>query len=240
MPSLDDTTRALWLTPRPPLALLFTAGCSRAATAGLSEAQRAPFAALSTAILSWWPDKKRDAREIFGVELTACLDLYGAAEDAKVLDPALEAAYHQMFALRQLAPGAFSLHEIGAQDGYDAESLIKLVRKLAKLGQTDLDTWKGRLEHLLSFLDLSGKDAEWPQLVLAASRIGFDRPMQSVKKLPKPLQELAKLADLGAVTSWSTMGPKHALLLQLGKFKRTAVLDDTQRTELLEALPWLA
>jgi hypothetical protein len=36
------------------------------------------------------------------------------------------------------------------------------------------------------------------------------------------------------------MGPKHALTLQLGTTKRTAVMDDADRQTLVAALPWLA
>lgn len=239
MPSLDVVTAQLWATPKPALCLLATAGCARAAAAALTPEERAPFEALSAATLAWWPLKKRTARDILEKEYAACLDVFGAATESARLEPALEAAQHEMEAMRFLAPGTLTYHEVGTKEPLDGASLTQLVRRLAKLTKTDLELWKGRFEYFLSFTDLSGPDAAWPELVAKTARIGFDRPMRGLKELSKPLQELAKSSDLGAVASWSTMGPKHALTLQLGKTKRTAMLDDEQRAALIAALPWL-
>lgn len=239
MPSLDETTATVWATTKPAIGLLATSGCARAAATALSTEERVPFEALSAAILAWWPQKKRPPREILQNEYTACLDLFGAATDSARLEPALEAAQHQMEAMRVLVPASFTFHELGTAQPCDAESLTKLVRRLAKLTKTDLELWKGRFEYFLSFTELSGPDAAWPELVAKTARMGFDRPMRGLKELSKSLQELARSSDLGAFASWSTMGPKHALTLQLGKTKRTAMLDDEQRAALVAALPWL-
>jgi hypothetical protein len=240
MPSLDEITQTLWDTKRPALNLLASTGCARAAATVLSAEERAPFDALSAALLAWGTDRKRAPRDILQAAFVPCQDLYGSSPEHVRLVPAMESAHHQMEALRMLAPGSITLHELGAQDGYDAASLTKLVRILAKLTKTDLETWKGRFDYLLSFTTLSAKDAAWPELVAKTARIGFDRPMRGVKELGKSLQELARVSDLGATSSWSTMGPKHALTLQLGTTKRTAMLDDEQRASLLQVLPWLA
>lgn len=239
MPSLDETITTVWNVQRPPIALLATAGAVRAATAALSEEERAPYHAFTEAALAWYPRMARPLKDLFEKEFTVCLDRYGEHPDEARVQPALDAAYHLLVALRGLAPGALTLSEIGMADGLGEETFIKLVRKLAKLNSTDLETWKVRFEYLLSFRELTGKDAAWPELVHRTVRMGFERPTRGAKLLPKSLQELGRLSDLGAVSSWSQMGPKHALTLQLGTTKRTAVLDDEQRQEVLDALPWL-
>lgn len=235
MTSLDETTRALYLTTKPPLGLLGAVCCGRAATADLSPEDRAPFEALGATLVSWWPEKKRTLRDISEKELGACLDHYGRAPRAEPLQLALDAAYHQMAAAMVLQPSNLRLFELGREDAVGDESFAKLVRAVAKRTHTDLELWKARMEHLLA-----GISDPWPTLVERASRMGLARPMQQASKLPKPLRELARLSDLGGSASWSPMGTKHALLLQLGTTKRTAVLDDEQRATLVAALPWLA
>jgi hypothetical protein len=134
-----------------------------------------------------------------------------------------------------LQPSSLRLFELGKEEDLSDETFAKLVRALAKHTRTDLELWKARMEHLLA-----GTSEPWPALVERAARIGLGRPMQQASKLPKPLRELARLSDLGATATWTMMGTKHALLLQLGTTKRTAVLDDEQRATLVAALPWLA
>ena len=70
--------------------------------------------------------------------------------------------------------------------------------------------------------------------------MGFSRSVPKLRELPEPLQGLARLSDLGATVSWSMMGARHALRLELGTTKRVGVLDDAQRATLCAALPWLA
>jgi hypothetical protein len=235
MTSLDETAHTLWNTPRPPLGLLGAVCCGRAAAADLSEQDRAPFETLATTLLGWWPVKRRSLREICEKEFAACMDHYGRAERAQPLQLALEAAQHQMAAAMLLSPGTMRFHDLGVQDVLDENTFTKLVRALAKKTHTDLELWKGRLEYLLA-----PSSDTWPMLVERAGRMGLTRPMPQASKLPKPLRELARLSDLGAVASWSQVGPRHALLLQLGTTKRTAMLDDEQRAMLIAALPWLA
>lgn len=237
MPSLDETTNTIFATVKPPLGLLATIGCGRAARADLPPEDAAPFEALSAALAAWWPSKKRPLRDILEKELGACLDHYGKATNAQPLQLALDAAYHQMATAVALAPGSVRVHELGVDYVPSAESFTKLVRALAKQTRTDLELWKARMEHLLAS---AGTTEPWPALLEREGRMGWARPMQRATKLPKPLRELARLSDLGASSSWSMMGPKHALLLQLGTTKRTAVLDEEQRETLIEALPWLA
>jgi hypothetical protein len=234
MTSLDDTLRTLWNTPRPPLGLLAAVCCGRVANADLTPEERAPFEALGSALLAWWPVKKRPLREVVMDELGRCHDLYGNAESTARLQLALDAVHHQVAAAMLLQPGSVRLHDLGVQDALDETSFIKLVRGLAKHTRTDLELWKGRMEHLVA-----GAAEPWPAQVDRAARMRLDRPMHAASQLPKPLRELARLADLGATASWSMMGPRHALLLQLGTTKRTAMLDDEARAALLAALPWL-
>jgi hypothetical protein len=236
MASLDETTRTLWSTLTPPLGLLAAVGCTTAASADLAPEDRAPYDALSAAVLAWWPEKKRVPREIASTELGACIEHDGRAATRSPL--ALSAAFHQMTALMLLVPGSARFDALGSDDTPDADSFVKLVRQIAKHTHTDLELWKNRFEHLLSFHETTARSA-WPTIVQSASRIGFDRPMRRASKLPKPLVDLARLSDLGATSSWSAMGSKHALVLQLGSSKRTAMLDDAQRTALVDALPWL-
>lgn len=230
MPSIDVSSRALWTTRQPPLGLLVAASCTRAACVGLSAEERAPFEALATALLGWWPARKRSPEELYQAEFTACLSARetGRAE----LRLAMDAARLSMAALLKLDPRSLpadGFYQLGEDD------FVALVRRIAKAGHTDLELWKARFEHLLE-----AKDEPWAELTARATRMGFARDTPKLRELPEPLQGLARLADLGAKSSWSMMGTRHALRLELGTTKRVGVLDDAQRATLCAALPWLA
>ena len=233
MTSLDDTARALWNTTRPPLAILGAVGCARAASVGLSREDRAPFDALSAALLAWWPEKKRSARDICALEFGACLDRAQAVDH---LELPLVAAYQEMGALMWIQPGNLRAYEIGSQSVPGEASFVELVRRAAKHTHTELGVFRGRFERLAA----AAKTEPWAALVESATRMGFDRPTRPWSKLPEPLLELARLSDLGAVPSWSEVGGRQALVMQLGATRRTVALDDAQRAMLLEASPWLA
>lgn len=229
MASIDVSARALWATRQPALGLLAAVSCARAACTGLSPEERAPFDALSEALLSWWPARKREPGELHATEFAACL----AARDARPerLALAMEAAYLEMAALLRLTPRglpADGVYDLGEDD------FVAFVRKVAKASRTDLELWKTRFEALLE-----ASATPWPELVARAGRMGFGRDLGGVRTLPEPLAGLARFALLGAVASWSPMGAKHALRLELGTTKRTGVLDDAQRAAICAALPWL-
>jgi hypothetical protein len=228
MASIDVTTRELWNIKEPALGLLAATCTARAAAHGLTPEERAPFEALSTTVLSWWPRRKRAPDEIDGTEFAACVAAFEADERLRL---AMDAAYQQMAALLRLDPRSMSrpgFYNLGE------DQFVALVRRVAKAEHTDLELWKSRFEALLE-----AKSTPWPELVARAGRMGFGRDLSQVRNLPEPLQALARFSTLGAVHSWSMMGPKHALKLEVGSTKRIAMLDDAQRAELVEAMPWL-
>lgn len=230
MASIDITTRALWGTKEPALGLLAAASCARAACVGLSPEEAAPFEALAAALLSWWPARKRSPDELYKTEFTACLVARESGPERLRLP--MEAAYLEMAALLRLDPRSLpadGFYDLGEDD------FVALVRKVAKAERTDLELWKARFEAMLE-----AKSSPWPELVARAGRMGFGRDLSKLRELPEPLEGVARFAALGAVWSWSMMGPKHALRLELGSTKRIAVLDDAQRATLLSVLPWLA
>ncbi len=229
MANLDDVSRTIWNTKKPALGLLATAGAQRAACMALDDAERAPFEALTNALLSWWPKQKASPTELYEAHFPACQAVREAAGDRARL--AMDAAYLQMAALLKLDPrslpadGPYNLRE---------DDFVALVRRLAKANHTDLELWKGRFSGLLE-----ASDQPWDALVARAARMGFGRAIPKLSSLPSPLNDLARTIDLGAVTSWSQMGPKHALRLELGTTKRIAMLDDDQKASLIAALPWV-
>lgn len=229
MASIDVTTRALWATKEPALGLLTTVACARAACVGLEDEDRAPFEALSTAILAWWPARKRSPEDLYENEFKACLS---AREKGEHLRLALDAAYLEMAALLKLDPRPLAndaIYKLSEDD------FVALVRRLAKFGHTDLELWKARFSAIAE-----SPKRTWPELVKSVERMGFARDLSGLRNLPEPLQGLARLADLGAIHSWSMMGTKHALRLELGTNKRIVPLDEHQRADLLEVNPWLA
>jgi len=56
-------------------------------------------------------------------------------------------------------------------------------------------------------------------------------------KLDKRVRQLAALADLGATASWSDIGGKHALRLELDKTKRIAPLTTDEVAALRHVIP---
>jgi hypothetical protein len=230
MANIDLTSRELWNLKEPtPLGLLAAVGCGRSACATLTEEERAPFDAFGAALLAWWPKKTRAPAELHEVEFAACVK---AREGSDRLRLAMDAAYIEMAAALRLDKRSLSadgVYQLGEDD------FVALVRNVAKASHTDLELFKARFELLLEH-----KKTPWPELVALTDRIGFGRDMAKLKRLPEQLQALGRLADLGGKATWSMMGPKHALKVELGSTKRTAVIDDEQREQVLELLPWLA
>jgi len=230
MANLDDVARTIWNTKKPALGLLAAAGAQRAACLSLEAEERAPFEAMTATLLAWWPKQKASPTELYEGSFPACQAVRETAGDRARL--AMDAAYLQMAALLRLDPrslpaeGPYNLRE---------DDFVALVRRLAKANHTDLELWKGRFAGLL---DVS--DQPWEALIARTSRMGFGRNVPKLRELPAPLNDLARLIDSGALTSWSQMGPKHALRLEMGSTKRIAMLDDEQRAALIAALPWIA
>lgn len=230
MANLDDVAKTIWNTKKPALGLLAATGAQRAACLALEPEERAPFEALSGTLLGWWPKQKASPTELYEGSFPACQAMREQVGDRARL--AMDAAYLQMAALLKLDPrslpadGPYNLRE---------DDFVALVRRLAKANHTDLELWKGRFAGLLE-----ASDQPWEALIARADRMGFGRNVPKLRDLPAPLNDLARTVDLGAVTSWSQMGPKHALRLELGSTKRIAMLDDEQKAALIAALPWIA
>ena len=230
MATIDATACAVWGTKSPALGLLAAASAGRAACVALTPEERAPFETLASTLLAWWPLRARAPEDLYENEFKACLRAREYGHDGLRL--AMDAAHLEMAALLKLDPRSLpadGFYNLGEND------FVALVRRIAKAGNTDLELWKGRFEQFLE-----RKDAPWPELVAQAGRMGFARQMPKLRSLPENIAGLARFADLGAASSWSMMGPKHALKLELGTNKRIAVLDDAQYAALAEALPWLA
>ena len=230
MANLDDLARTIWNTKKPALGLLAAAGAQRAACLSLEAEERAPFEAMTGTLLAWWPKQKASPTELYEGSFPACQAVRDTAGDRARL--AMDAAYLQMAALLRLDPrslpaeGPYNLRE---------DDFVALVRRLAKANHTDLELWKGRFAGLLE-----AASEPWVALIARAGRMGFGRNVPKLRELAAPLNDLARSIDAGAVTSWSQMGPKHALRLEMGTTKRIAMLDDEQKATLIAALPWIA
>lgn len=229
MPNLDVTAKALWNTKDLPLGLLAATCTARAARYGLTDEERAPFEALDAALLSWWPKKQRAPDEIDQTEFAACVAALEQNENVRL---ALDASYQQMAAMLRLDTRSMSrdaFYNLGE------DQFVALVRRVAKAEHTDLELWKSRFEALLE----TPKGTKWSDVCARAEKMGFGKDLSSVKLLAEPLQALGRFSTLGASHSWSMMGQKHALRLEVGSTKRIAMLDDAQKATLIEAMPWL-
>lgn len=219
--SVDDTARSIFATKRPPLGLLVAGRATEMLAAGLDDEARATFDALAKALEGWWPDKARDAEEIFHNELAACV---AAAEAGGVaFAPAMHAANVQMRAFLEVRPKSLPA---GVYYDMDAENLVKALRDGAKAIKLPLAQLDARLKLLLE-----NKKDKWPKLVERTRRMRWSKGA-AWGKLDKRVRDLASLADLGAAASWQQVGAQSALRLELDDIKRITVL----KPEELEAL----
>jgi len=226
--SLEDAGLSVWELERTPLAILVAARATDMVGARLSADARAPFLALSEALVDWWPRRKIEPEQIYETEFRACLEAYAKTEPSVPLQPVLAGAYVLMAALLKVAPRSLPA------DGYydlDEKDFLKLLRDAAKAGRLPVGQLEARLRHLLE----RAKDP-WHELVARAGRMSWTvgAPWS---KLDKRLRALASLADLGATSTWTVVGDQRALNIQLDGTKRIAILSAAEVETLRTVIP---
>ena len=224
--SVDDTARSIFATKRPPLGLLVAGRATEMLASSLDEETRAAFDALARALEGWWPDKDRDAEDIYHEELGACVAMAEAKGSA--LAPALHGANVQMRAFLEVRPKSLPA---GVYYDMDAEDLVKLLRDGAKAIKLPLAQLDARLKLLLE-----NKKEKWPKLVERTRRMRWSKGAPW-GKLDKRVRDLASLADLGAAASWQQVGTQSALRLELDDIKRITVLKPEELDALRAVVP---
>ncbi|NOY93415.1 MAG: hypothetical protein GXP55_19700 [Deltaproteobacteria bacterium] len=225
--SLDDTGLTLWELKKKPLALLVAVKASGLVVAGLPADAQAPFLALSKTLASWWPGREPAPQAIYDSEFRACLERYETFEPAAKMQPALNAAYVQMGALLKAAPKSLpaEIYEI------DATHFQQLLRAAAKSGRLPIAQLDARLKSLLE-----NSKQKWPELVARAERMSWVKSAPW-GKLDKRLRALASLADLGAASSWTDVGGRPALRIELDGTARIAMLTPDEIEALRVVVP---
>jgi hypothetical protein len=226
--SLEETGLSVWELETTPLAILVAAKATDMVGARLSAGARAPFLALSEAIIDWWPRRTIEPELIYEREFRACLEAYAATEPPAPLQPVLTGAYVQMAALLKVAPR--SLPAEGYYD-LDEKDFSKLLRDAAKVGRLPVGQLEARLRHLLE----RAKDP-WRELVARAGRMSWTAGAPW-SKLDKRLRALASLADLGATSTWTIVSDQRALEIQLDGTRRIAILSAAEIEALRAVIP---
>lgn len=229
--SLDDTGLVVWGTQRPPLVLLVTGRLTEMLASDLPAGDQAPFLALARAIEAWWPRRRPAPTAILENEFNACIAACDAYEPAAKMQPALAGANLQMAALALVAPRTLPPSDF---KGMDEEDFREMLRDAAKATKLPIAQLEARLKHLLD----NAKEP-WPDLVARAERMHWGKQPRW-GKLSKRVKDLAALADLGALASWSDVSGKRALRLELGGTKRVAMLDAEELAELTRVIPRVA
>lgn len=226
--SLDDTGLVVWEANRPPLVMLVTGRLTEMLASELPPADQAPFLALARALEAWWPRRRPAPKEIYENEFQACVAAAEGYAPAAKMQPVLRAANLQMAAWTLVAPRTLPpdpFKELGEDD------FRKLLRDAAKVTKLPIAQFEARLKHLLEHVK-----EPWPDLVARAGRMHWGK-QERWGKLSKRVRDLVSLSDLGALVSWSDVGGKRALRLELGGTKRVAMLDPEELGALVRIIP---
>lgn len=224
--SLDDTGRSIWQQRKPPLAMLIAGSTCEMLSADLGESIQTPLRALSTALSAWWPRRVRDASSICEQEYQACLTAMD--EQGSKLVSLRRAVDVQMAAVLRAVPSS-----LPAGDYYNLseDDFLVVLRDAAKVGRLPVAQLESRLKHLKE-----RQKERWPDLVARAGRMHWGRSA-AWGKLDKRVRTLAALADLGAHASWTEVGGKQALRLELDDMKRIAMLSAEELEALRTVIP---
>lgn len=227
--SIDDTGSALWSLKKNPLPLLLATKAMGLVAAELPDEARAPFEALSDRLASWRPEGEFDSKAVYDGEFKACLSLHATYEPAARMQPTLNGAYVQMAGLLKVMPKNLPNEIYEVTEAHFQQHM----RAAARAGRLPIAQLDARLRFLLEHAK-----KPWAELVARIERMTWVRSAPW-GKLDKRLRALASLADLGANASWTEIGGKSALRIELEGTARVAVLTSDELAALRVVVPAL-
>ncbi len=236
--SLTDLSLTLWQHPKMPVAALVAQYAARLSLEKIDEARRDAFDASLTALIGWWPERrKRSLREVWDEAHAEPMrvrdELKGVPRRAA--DVCVRALYLQASNLersgrgrRELPPDCYTVEQ------GDFESLLRDAIRLHRHTQVrDLVRRMTVLEELAS-------KRTWSDVVSAAEQMGWTRLQPGIRKLAPRLRDLAEALDAGATAEITEMGGRAALrVTMIAGTRRVGVLSDDEMQALRAVVPWI-
>lgn len=236
--SLTDLSQALFEHTRFPVAALVAGHAARLTLQKIDEPQRDVFDASLSPLVDWWPDRRKRPlvdvwNEVHPEPIRIRDELKGKAK--KAADVCVRALYLQVSNLERVSRAKRGL----PVDCYsvEKEDLERLLRDAIRIhGHTQVRDMARRLK----VLDETSRKGQWPDLVDAASRMGWTRLEPGLRNLPARLRDLAEAIDGGGQAEMIDVGGRAALRVTAASGeRRVGVLSDEEMETLRGVIPWI-